>query len=242
MTRKPESVISGTEPQDAPSGGQSLDGPSSRRSFLKGSAATLAAVAATGAAGHPAVSTVAKIGDDSDLGHGGFAPAGTTGRLGDAASLDPVVLRAIAKAVLPSELTDTELELAVIGFEEWASDFEPAAELRHPYLRPETLYTHADPVPGWGAQLTALDLESSKRFGRPFAALQLTERRALLEAHIGDPGPGMPAPASARHVAVALLAHFFASSEATDLCYGRNISKEHCRGLQGSRNEPSPRS
>ncbi len=44
----------------------------------------------------------------------------------------------------------------------------------------------------------------------------------------------------APHIAVALLAHFYASPEATDLCYQVKIGKETCRPLASSSRQPLP--
>jgi len=53
-----------------------------------------------------------------------------------------------------------------------------------------------------------------------------------LAGHLGGV-EGLPAPARAPHVALGLLAHFYGTPRATDLCYGRLIRKETCRGLTG---------
>jgi hypothetical protein len=41
-------------------------------------------------------------------------------------------------------------------------------------------------------------------------------------------------------VAVALVAHYYASPAATDLCYGASIGREQCRPLAHSRRQPLP--
>ena len=48
----------------------------------------------------------------------------------------------------------------------------------------------------------------------------------------------MPAVAGASHVALALLAHFYGSSAANDLCYGAQIGKSTCRPLAASPHAP----
>ena len=47
-------------------------------------------------------------------------------------------------------------------------------------------------------------------------------------------------PLSAPHIAVALLAHWAASSEATDLAYGARIVKGNCRLLSETSRAPLP--
>lgn len=68
-----------------------------------------------------------------------------------------------------------------------------------------------------------------------------TSRRDFLKrvaALVGDAAPER-LPARAKHVAIALLAHFYASPDADDLCYGRRIGRQTCRGLGGVRQPPA---
>ncbi len=184
-----------------------------RRDFLKRSAAAVSAVglsACGAAAGEP--------GD-------GAASAGDRAH-------DPVVLAAMAEAVLPGELGPDGRATATGAFVEWLAGFEPVAERPHPYLTPEITYGPPDPAPGWNAQLAALELEALRRQGRPFAELELGERRSLVRRQLGADGPELPDPARARHVAVGLLAHFYESAAANDLCHGTRIGKNTCRGLE----------
>lgn len=182
-----------------------------RRSFLKQSVATVAAASVAGCAP-----------DDG----------------GDSSPLPAHTLRAVADAVLPSELGDEGRERAVAAFERWADGLEPVAELAHPYLVPETRYSGPDPRPGWAAQLEGLEKECRARHGSPLADLDVAGRRKLLARGVGQTGPGLGSPANANHIAVALMAHFFASPVATDMCYGRTIAKQQCRGLEGAGGEP----
>ena len=50
----------------------------------------------------------------------------------------------------------------------------------------------------------------------------------------------MPGVADANHVSLALLAHFYDSSAATDLCYEAQIGKQTCRPLAASARKPLP--
>lgn len=183
-----------------------------RRSFLKQSVATVAAASVAGCA--------------SDDG-------------GDTSPLPAHTLRAVADAVLPAELGADGRERAVAAFERWSDGLEPVAELAHPYLVPETRYSGPDPRPGWVAQLQGLEKECHARHGKLLTDLDTAGRRKLLARGVGQAGPGLGAPASANHIAVALMAHFFASPAATDMCYGRTIAKQQCRGLDGAVAEPA---
>ena len=192
----------------------------SRRSFLKQSVATVAAASVAGCA--------------PDAGRRLAAEAG-----GSPAPLPAGTLRAVAEAVLPAELGDEGRERAVAAFERWSEGLEPVAELSHPYLVPEIRYSGPDPRPGWAAQLEGLDKECRSRHGVSLAAIDMPERRKMLERPLGQAGPSLGSPASADHIAVALMAHFFASPVATDLCHGRVIGKQQCRGLEGAGAEPA---
>ncbi len=188
-----------------------------RRTFLKRTGAVLSVAAA-----------------------GGCGPDGApgSGRPAEGTGLDPGVLRAVAPLVLPTELGDEGRERAVRAFETWAVDYEPVAELNHGYGTAEIRYGPPDPVPAWGAQLRALDLEASKRHGGAFATLGPDIRLEILRRHVDDDGDSLPDALRARHVAVALMAHWFATPDATDRCYGVRITPRTCRGIADAPAEP----
>jgi hypothetical protein len=50
----------------------------------------------------------------------------------------------------------------------------------------------------------------------------------------------MPDPLAANHVVVALVAFYFGSAEANDLCYRAAIGRNQCRPLVNSPREPLP--
>ena len=225
--------------------------PPSRRSFLKGSAAGVAAAAMAGCA--PDEGGSGRPGTAGEVGGGTVGEVGrgttdeTRSRIASAlpdaaASLPAETLRAVAESVLPSELGAAGRERAVDAFERWADGLRPVAELSHPYLVPELRYSDPDPRPGWSAQLEGLELESHARHGKPLSALGLDARRGLLAApfsRASRAGPGLGAPANADHVAIALMAHYFGSPGAADLCHGRVIARRQCRGLDGAGDEPA---
>ncbi|MEJ7810669.1 MAG: hypothetical protein WKG32_09705, partial [Gemmatimonadaceae bacterium] len=87
------------------------------------------------------------------------------------------------------------------------------------------------------------DAEAVRRHGRAFPALSVAERRALVRARIAASGTvpdALPSLLAARDVTVAMLAHFLASPEATDLCYRARIGKNACRPLAASPRRPDP--
>lgn len=155
--------------------------------------------------------------------------------------LEAALLDALAEAVLPlGELGAAGAAEAAREFRAWAAGYRPVAELVHGYGVAELRYSGPDPVPGWSAQLRALELESRQRHGRGFVELDLAERQALVRRQIeAEAVGGLPAPADARHVAVGLLAYFYATPAATDLCYGARIGRLSCRPLSESRARPA---
>ncbi len=179
-----------------------------RRDFLKKSAA---AAAALGISGTEAAASQASV-----------PPAET--------------LRAIGAAVLPvADLGSDGTDRVVTDFEAWIDGFEAVAEMPHGYLNrglANIRYGPPHPGPRWTAQIEALELEADKRHQSMFAELSIEDRRALIQGQLGRDELGrLPSPGQARHVAVGLMAFFYAGSEATDLCYRASIGRFKCRGL-----------
>lgn len=161
---------------------------------------------------------------------------------GEAASLDREILQAVGEATLPAEaLGDDGVRRVVTDFQRWLDEYEPVAELDHPYLNHELRYAAADPGPRWQSQLEALDAEALKRHGSSFVQLDVAGRRSLLERQLpGDPLERLPNASRARHVATGLLTYFYSSSEANDLCYRARIGRHECRGLDDLSAPPEP--
>jgi hypothetical protein len=156
----------------------------------------------------------------------------------EAPPMDGTLLRFVGEVVLPSELGEAGREGAVQSFERWAAEYEAVPELNHGYGTSQIRYGPPDPVPAWGAQLRALELEGIKRHGVGLLGLDPSLRETLVRRHIVDEGPGVPSPLQARHVAVALLSHWLSTPEATDRCYGVRISPRTCRGIESAPQEP----
>jgi hypothetical protein len=169
------------------------------------------------------------------------APDGTDSATQAAArTLDPTLLRALAEAALPAELGAEARERDIADFERWLAAYTPVAERDHGYGTAELSYTGPDPAPGWRAQLDALELESRQRFGRGFAEIESQLRKRMLRAVLRRERGALPNPAEAQHLATGLLAWWFASPQANDLCYRAQIGKETCRPLDRTGDEPAP--
>jgi hypothetical protein len=149
------------------------------------------------------------------------------------AALDPVRLRALAGAVLPSELGAAGLERTVAGFERWLAGYREGVELLHGYGTGELRVTGPSPALRWAAQLDAL--------GPSFVTSSLPDRQARLRAALeGGRFAGLPPVDRAPHLAIGLLSFFYGSPEATDLCYQASIGRETCRPLDTAPRPPRP--
>lgn len=157
------------------------------------------------------------------------------------ADLDPPVLRTLAAAILPGELGPRGLERTVAGFERWLAGYREGAELLHGYGTGELRTAGPSPALRWSTQLRALAAAARKRYGRPFEQLTTAERQALVRAALqGLRLTGFLQFDRAPHVAAGLLGFFYASSEATDLCYRARIGVNTCRPLGESPRKPLP--
>lgn len=156
-------------------------------------------------------------------------------------TLDPELLRALGLVVLPSELGADASARVIAGFRRWTEGYRAGAELLHGYGSPDIRHAGPSPAPRWAAQLRALDTEARARHGTGFAKVTAEQRRALVRAQLAnDKNARMPSVGGARHVAAALMAYFYTSPGATDLCYGVAIGRNGCRPLATSPQRPVP--
>lgn len=148
------------------------------------------------------------------------------------------LLGALGDTILPAELGEQGIARAVADFQRWMDGYRPGAEANHGYGTGKIERLPADPRPQWRAQLAALDAEA-RRTGQSFSALARDRRQTLVRAALaGERGDAMPNPLLAKHVALALLAHFYDSPAATDLCYRAQIGRQQCRPLAAQREQP----
>jgi len=206
---------------------------SDRRDFLKRAAMTAAAVSVSAPAAlveGQALAAAPPRTEDSNGSSVGVAP------------LDDRLMHAMGEAVLPESLGASSRAEAIASFQSWLADYRPVSEEMHGYGYAEITYTPSDPVPGWSAQLAGLELLARQRHRVGFAELSIERRRAVLETQLARvPGTRLPSnPVLAGHVAIALLAHWAASSAATDLAYGARIEKGNCRVLAETTRRPLP--
>ncbi len=155
--------------------------------------------------------------------------------------LDAVMLSRVADVVLPSELGADGRARVSRGFVNWIPAYKKGAEFVHAYGSPNLRFTGDSPAPRWRQQLDALDRAAQTKHRKSFAALPKTAREELIRSAIAaERLDRMPDPITANHVVVALVAFYFGSSEANDLCYNRAIGRNQCRPLVNSPREPLP--
>ena len=150
-------------------------------------------------------------------------------------------LHALGAAILPSELGSAGIASAVNAFQYWISGYREHAELVHGYGTSALAYAGPTPATRWATQLDALDRAARHDGSRSFSTLPLERRRAMVRSQLsGLTITGMPAVGRAQHVAIALLSHWYGSSDATDRCYRAAIGTQQCRPLATSARVPLP--
>ena len=150
-------------------------------------------------------------------------------------------LRAIGDVVLPSQLGKSGTTAAVNSFQRWIAGYREGVELVHGYGTSRLDFTAPTPATRWASQLDAIGARSRKQHGHSFADLPVAQRRDMIREELSAMKvERLPSVVRAPHVALALLAHFYASPEATDLCYGAHIGKQTCRPLPVSSRRPLP--
>jgi hypothetical protein len=189
-----------------------------RRRFLKASAGVVSGLALTACADEEAA-----------------APAAPDG-------LDRATLEALGRIVLPVTTLGGAGVARVVGdFLTWLDGFEAVAERDHPYGSGDIRYGPPHPAPLWQSQLEALDIEAGKRFDKAFVDLAGTRQREILERQLPEHIPDdMPYAGAATHVAIGLIAWFYATPEANDLAHEAKIGRESCRGLESGAAKPEP--
>ena len=154
---------------------------------------------------------------------------------------DAETLRALGEAILPSEIGRDGVARVVRDFQHWIDNYRENAEVVHGYGTSTLRFTRPSPRAKWAAQLEELGKREAVSGKRDFAALPVERRREIVRDSLKDERlERMPDVASAPHVAVALLAFFYGTSQAADLAYEAKIGREQCRPLTASPRRPLP--
>ena len=150
------------------------------------------------------------------------------------------VLRDVAATVLPSAIGRKGQDEAVDNFLRWIRDYREGVPLSHGYGEPRLVKSGPSPAPGYRTQMAALQAAAKARGGR-FGALPLEVRRALLdEAFKSADVRSLPGRPDGKHVVADLMAHYFRSSAANDLCYNARIGRNTYRAIRVTTVRPAP--
>ncbi|HUE20144.1 MAG TPA: hypothetical protein VMQ86_00590 [Bryobacteraceae bacterium] len=142
-------------------------------------------------------------------------------------------LRALAAAVLPSEPGAPNTDRTAEAFVTWVRGYRAGAEMDHGYGATRLRSKAVSPAPNYLRHLEAL--HDALRLGDMDSKRQAVTL-ALEQARITE----LPRSPDGRHVAADLMAFYFRSSDANDLCYRAAIGRDQCRGLDGSEQAPAP--
>ena len=150
------------------------------------------------------------------------------------------VLRDVAATVLPSAIGRKGQDEAVDNFLKWIREYKEGVALSHGYGEPRLVKSGPTPAPGYSKQIVALQQAAQARGGR-FGALPIETRRELLDAAFKTADirnlPGRP---DGKHVVADLMAHYFRSSAANDLCYNSRIGRNTYRAIRVTTVRPVP--
>lgn len=148
-------------------------------------------------------------------------------------------LRDAALVILPSELGRKGADAVVNRFERWLRGYKAGAEVDPGYGFTRLRSTGPHPGTRYATQLAALAADASRR-GGALSALPPDAHRETIQAALAaakvDRMPGRP---DGGHVITDLMAFFFHSTEANDLCYRARIGRDICRALPGSDRPPA---
>ncbi len=166
--------------------------------------------------------------------------AAALAQVGELSSEQVFVLRDVAATVLPPTLGPKGQDEAVDNFLKWIREYKEGVPLSHGYGEPRLVKSGPSPAMGYSRQIAALQQAAQSRGGR-FGALAIDVRRELLDAAFkaADVGnlPGRP---DGKHVVADLMAHYFRSSAANDLCYNARIGRHTYRAIRVTTVRPQP--
>ena len=147
---------------------------------------------------------------------------------------DEATMRALAEAILPSELGRAGAAQVAKDFQRWIDEYREGVELTHGYGTSALRFTKPSPRARWAAQLQELNASG-------FATQSLTARKTRVAASLKDVMQGrLPDVVDAQHVALALLAFYYGTPAASDLCYQAQIGRQQCRPLAQQARKPLP--
>ena len=161
-------------------------------------------------------------------------------RRGRAQTQEAITYEQLAAVVLPKSLGPKRTAQTAADFADWLKGYKAGADTGYGYGH--TKPTVSGPYPGraYPQQLQELAAAAAAK-GKPFGALPMDERKAIVQAAIQRSGAtAIPRQPRGQHVAVDLMAYFYHSSDGNDFCYNAAIREKDCRGLETSAKRPEP--
>ena len=156
-------------------------------------------------------------------------------------SIDPATIAALAAVVLPTELGTDGFNRVGREFTQWIGRYRAGVELVHPYGSTELRNTGESPLNRWRSHLATLDQQARQQHQRAFTALTVVQRRDLVTSAIAADRPNrLPDALDGSHVALALMAWYFATPDAINRCYNARIDRYQCRPLVNAPRLPLP--
>ena len=137
-------------------------------------------------------------------------------------------LHEIAPTILPQSIGADRLRDIVDKFVVWTKGYREGVATAHGYGHPRLQKTGPSPVPRYNEQLAQLRKE-------------IANPRAHLDAAFTQAGVrNLPPRPTGQHVVADLMAFYFRSSEANDVCYSAMIQREVCRPIAITIRKPEP--
>ncbi len=155
---------------------------------------------------------------------------------------ETATLKAIAEVVLPSSLDQAARDRVVTSFVAWVRGYREGADRGHGYGSSALSQpTGPSPAAQYPAQFTALDGLAKAGGAASFAALSVTDRRAVIEKVLNAQPvvQRLPARPTGANVIADLMGFYFTSGDAWDLAYNARIGRDRCRTLDGSDRAPA---
>lgn len=148
-------------------------------------------------------------------------------------------LRALAPALLPTELGPAGHDKVVSDFVQWLAAYRSDAERGWGYGTPRRSGTPAINTATYQTQLATI-AERARAGAGELSTLPVDVRRtisiAALDAATVQTLPGSP---NGAHVVSDFMSFFFNSGAAHDLVYRGRIGRMTCRGLKGAASRPA---
>ena len=136
------------------------------------------------------------------------------------------ILEGLANIVLPASLGSGGSKKVADEFAVYVRDYRPGADTEHGYGFTRVVPKPASPARRYAEQLSSL----------PSPLTKDNVKQALTQSGIKE----LPRLPDGISVIADLMAFYFRSSEANDLCYRAAIGRDQCRGLKGSDQTPAP--